>query len=187
MARGPVTSTLTLVVLLAAGCSPASPPAGSATSPAGSPAGPVGSATSPAGSPAGPVGSATSPAGSPAGPVGSAASAPAGVGTGTFRAVAVTENGKPRELVAGTGIELILRDGTLAAYAGCNHLTAEVRVTGAAELVVSGLATTDKACRPALARQDAWLADLLQARPAWSRAGDRHVLRGATAEITFAT
>lgn len=104
-------------------------------------------------------------------------------GQETFEATAISENGRPRPLVADSTIRLVFDGDTITATAGCNELTNRASVADDERLVVSDLITTDKACRADLARQESWLVEFLQAQPSWSRDGDQLVLRTATAEL----
>lgn len=83
----------------------------------------------------------------------------------SFRAVALTDHGRARAIVAGTTI-LITFSGhnRVSARAGCNSGSATGTVV-AHRLVLSGLVTTRIACAPARMSQDAFLASLLTSRP----------------------
>ncbi|MGE5828155.1 MAG: META domain-containing protein [Micromonosporaceae bacterium] len=114
---------------------------------------------------------------------------PAGGGTvaridgRTFLSIAVTENGAPRPLVAGTRISVGFEQGKINANAGCNHLGGEYSVD-AATLVVPQLAMTDMACLPVeRMAQDTWLADLLTGRPSIDLDGDTLVLARGSVEL----
>lgn len=114
---------------------------------------------------------------------GGAGSASAGLPWGrTFLSTSVTEDGRPRDLVAGTRIRLTFRDEQLQAQAGCNHLTGPVTDEDG-HLVVTDLALTEMGCDQARHDQDAWLAGLLSERPEWTLVGDELVLRTGTTEL----
>lgn len=83
----------------------------------------------------------------------------------TFRAVSLTDHGRPRAIVPGTTI-LITFGGhnRLSARAGCNSGSGTGSVV-ADRLVLRGMVTTRMACAPARMSQDAFLASLLTSRP----------------------
>jgi len=83
----------------------------------------------------------------------------------SFRAVSLTDHGRPRAIVPGTTILLTFSGhDRVSARAGCNSGTATGTVV-AHRLVLSGLVTTRIACAPARMSQDAFLASLLTGRP----------------------
>lgn len=100
----------------------------------------------------------------------------------------VTEQGKPRALVEGTNVELSFTgDGRLIARAGCNQMQGPVSLDDG-KLSVAELSTTTMGCPdPELHRQDQWLSDLLDAKPAWKLDGANLVVTGSGAEIVLAT
>ena len=102
-----------------------------------------------------------------------------------FLSTSVTENGVPRDLVAGTRISLDFGErGSLLARGGCNTLVGQGRLDGST-LVLGDLSQTDMGCPDGRGAQDAWLADLLMGRPTLTLTGDELTLtRGATV-ITF--
>jgi heat shock protein HslJ len=103
----------------------------------------------------------------------------------TFLSTAVTEDGKPRPLVAGSRIELTFHDdGRLSARAGCNHLGGPGAVSGD-RLTVTDLSMTEMGCDQPLMAQDTWLADVLTGGLGWRLAGDELVLTGDRVELTL--
>lgn len=100
----------------------------------------------------------------------------------TFVSTSVTEDGRPRALVADTHIRLTFTDGQLQAYAGCNHLSGQVSDEDG-HLAVANLGGTEMGCGPELHDQDAWLTGLLSDRPRWALDGDELVLRAGTTEL----
>jgi heat shock protein HslJ len=84
-----------------------------------------------------------------------------------FASTAVTEDGEPRALVAGTRIRLRFGAGEdLRWYAGCNHFGADVEI--AADIVVVGqIAGTEIGCPAELQEQDEWVAGFLGSDPGW--------------------
>lgn len=106
--------------------------------------------------------------------------------TGDWRSTSVTEDGKPRKLVAGTRVGLQFGDGQLRAQAGCNQMSGAVRFVDG-HLEVAELATTEMGC-PGKGRheQDQWLAEFLGDRPAYTYEGDRLDLSGGATRIELA-
>lgn len=90
----------------------------------------------------------------------------------TFLSTGVTVDGEPFELVDGTSIQLMFRDGgELGASAGCNSIGGTYRIEGGT-LVFSGGGMTEMGCDPERHAQDDWLVDLLGSRPSIDLAGD---------------
>jgi heat shock protein HslJ len=77
---------------------------------------------------------------------------------------AVNDVGAPSPVVAGSTVALTFEGTSLRATTGCNTLTGTVSVVDSS-LVVDGLGGTEMGCEPALMRQEAWVAEMLQARP----------------------
>jgi heat shock protein HslJ len=104
----------------------------------------------------------------------------------TFLSTSVTENGRPRPLVAGTRITLnFVKDGRrLGAQAGCNSMGGPARFAGG-RLVVSDLATTEMGCDPPRHAQDEWLGRFLTSRPEWSRSTSTLTLDDGTTRIVL--
>lgn len=88
-----------------------------------------------------------------------------------YLSVEVTEDGRPRELVAGTRIRLTVSEDQVGASLGCNQLGGRYRLDGDV-LVVDELFTTGMGCDPRRHDQDQWFADLLTSRPTLAVAGD---------------
>ncbi|MEW6476231.1 MAG: META domain-containing protein [Actinomycetota bacterium] len=104
----------------------------------------------------------------------------------TFLSTEVTEDGRPRPLVAGTRITLnFIEDGhRLGAQAGCNSMGGPARSAGG-RMIVSDLATTEMGCDPPRHAQDEWLANFLTSRPEWSRTGSTLTLDNGTTRIVL--
>jgi heat shock protein HslJ len=104
----------------------------------------------------------------------------------TFLSTSVSENGQPKQLVAGTQIRLSFSaDGAnVGAYAGCNHMGGPGRIENG-RLVVGDLAMTMMGCDGGRNEQDAWVAAFLTGRPSFQLTGDELVLAGGTTEIRF--
>jgi heat shock protein HslJ len=102
----------------------------------------------------------------------------------TFLSTAVTENGQPKQLVAGTRILVnFAADGTkIGANAGCNHMGGDARVENG-KLIVGELAQTLMGCDQGRNEQDAWVATLLTAKPTIQLSGAELVIKSATAEV----
>lgn len=116
---------------------------------------------------------------------GGAASPAAGPPWGhTYLSTAVTEQGKPRQLAAGTRIELRFAGGRLVVRAGCNTMQAQAQLEGD-WLVVGEMSVTAMACLSPLGEQDVWVATFLGGRPVWRLTGDELVLDGAGISITL--
>ena len=104
----------------------------------------------------------------------------------TFLSTTVTENGQPKQLVAGTRITLnFVADGhRLGAQAGCNQMGGPASFEGE-HLVVDDMATTEMGCDPPRHAQDEWLARFLTSRPGWSRSGSTLTLDNGTTRIVL--
>lgn len=104
---------------------------------------------------------------------------------GEYLSTAVVEDGKPRELVAGTRVLLAFRDGQISASAGCNSMGGSVEFRDG-RLFRGDFAITEKGCSPArLHEQDAFVADFLARGPAYTLVGSTLELRTETASMTF--
>jgi heat shock protein HslJ len=100
-----------------------------------------------------------------------------------FRAVSLTDHGRPRPIVPGTTIRLSFGvDNHLGARAGCNIGSARGRVV-AHRLILRGMATTRMACAPARMAQDAWVASLLLGRPLFLLTDHRLTLRNGRTQM----
>ena len=73
-----------------------------------------------------------------------------------------------RDIVPGSTIRLSFVDHTVAANGGCNILRGPVAINDD-KLVVGKMASTLKACQPALQAQDEWLASFLTSSPTIKR------------------
>jgi heat shock protein HslJ len=102
-----------------------------------------------------------------------------------FLSTSVTENGVDRPLIEDTRISLAFgEDGQLGASAGCNSMGSNGRIEDGV-LVLDGLWTTEMACPGGRMAQDAWLADVLGARPLLTLAGDELTLSSPTVTIVL--
>lgn len=103
----------------------------------------------------------------------------------TFLSTSVTEDGRPRELAAGTRVSLrFVEDGRLLADAGCNTMAGQVQTRGG-RLSVADLSMTDMGCDAPRHRQDEWLAGFLNAGPAWRLDGANLVLASGPTELVL--
>jgi heat shock protein HslJ len=118
------------------------------------------------------------------------AGASSGLPTGrTFLSTAVTERGAPKQLVAGTRIQLsFIRDhGMFVATAGCNSISGPVSLrNGALVTDVNHTAMTLVGCLiPGLGEQDAWLWTFMTSSPALQLDGDQLTLTTTAVTVTF--
>jgi heat shock protein HslJ len=97
-------------------------------------------------------------------PAGEAASDP--LRGKTFLATAVTEDGKPHELVAEVSVEFT-DDGRLIAQAGCNMMQGQVDTADGKLVVDGGLSMTAIGCDQARHDQDDFVMGVLGASPSW--------------------
>lgn len=102
----------------------------------------------------------------------------------TFLATAVTEDGKPRSLIAELSIEFT-DDGRLIARAGCNMMQGQVDTTDG-KIAVDGLATTEMGCDQARHEQDAFVAGVLSATPAWQLTDEKLTITAGTTTFEMA-
>lgn len=94
----------------------------------------------------------------------------------TFTSTAVTEDGEPRPLVAGTRIRLTFDEKRgLGWRAGCNHFGAKARIT-ADTLLVGQVVGTEIGCPDDLQEQDEWVIDFFDSDPIWRLSDERLVL-----------
>jgi len=101
-----------------------------------------------------------------------------------FTATSVTEEGKPRALVAGTELTVEFGlDGGLGAAAGCNQMVGQVTATADTLDLPETLVSTLKACDEARTAQDTWLTGLLTADPGWRLEGSRLTLTSGDTTI----
>jgi heat shock protein HslJ len=104
----------------------------------------------------------------------------------TFLATAVTEDGAPRALVAGTELSVeFTDDGRLIARAGCNTMQGPVS-TADGELVVDGLSMTEMGCGQPMHEQDSFVASVLTASPSWRLDGDRLTITSGSTTFELA-
>ena len=118
----------------------------------------------------------------------------------TYLSTAVTEDGKPKELVSNTRIRLEFavvpnrnEEGprvydVLRVYAGCNRLGAAVaagELLADGRLWIDGVGSTAKGCRPPRQAQDEWLTKFLVSKPSWHLNGDQLTLTSAGTTITL--
>ena len=105
----------------------------------------------------------------------------------TYLSTAVTEDGKPKQLVGKSQVRLTFTDdGRLIADAGCNSMQSPVD-TGDGKLSMDdNLATTAMGCDAPRHAQDGWLSKILQAEPAWKLETDRLTVTsgGTTISLT---
>lgn len=79
----------------------------------------------------------------------------------TFLSTRVTSDGRPRQLVPGSRIELSFDNGSFSARAGCNAMSGELRVDGDRLVSTGVVAMTEMACDEPLMQQEAWVAKAL--------------------------
>jgi heat shock protein HslJ len=104
----------------------------------------------------------------------------------TFLSTAATEDGQPRQLVAGTRVSLwFTDDGRIVANTGCNTISGSVRLDGGKITVTNDLSITEMGCDPPRHAQDEWLAKLLQATPTWQLDGDQLTVSAGNTELTM--
>jgi heat shock protein HslJ len=105
----------------------------------------------------------------------------------TFLSTAVTEDGKPKQLVPKSRIRLAFtEDGRLIADAGCNSMQSPVD-TGDGKLSLDDqLSVTAMGCDQPRHAQDGWLTKILRSEPAWKLEGDRLTITsgGTTISLT---
>lgn len=104
----------------------------------------------------------------------------------TFIATAVTEDGKPRELLSDTELSMqFTDDGRLITQAGCNTMQGTVS-TADGKLVVDDLGSTAMGCDQAHNEQDAFVSKVLGASPSWQLAEDRLTVTSGTTTLDLA-
>jgi len=109
---------------------------------------------------------------------------PASLQGRVFLAQKVTEGGKPRALVEGSGLMVSFHEGSrIGASAGCNSLGGRYALEGGA-LVLAEAAITEKAC-PNLMDQESWYMGFLESKPSVTQSGDTLVLEGGGTRIEY--
>ncbi|MEI8408211.1 MULTISPECIES: META domain-containing protein [unclassified Kribbella] len=118
----------------------------------------------------------------------------------TYLSTGVTEDGRPKELVAKTRVRLEFAvvpnendEGprvydVLRVFAGCNRLGAAVatgELLADGKLWIDGFGGTARGCDPPLQAQDEWLTGFLISRPSWQVNGDELTLTSAGTTITL--
>ncbi|HET6985916.1 MAG TPA: META domain-containing protein [Kribbella sp.] len=100
----------------------------------------------------------------------------------SYLSTAVTENGEPKQLAPNTRVRLqFTDDGRLVADAGCNSMQAKVSTSGGTLTLKGELAMTMMGCPGPQQGQDAWLANILTAKPTWKLDGSKlDVTAGST-------
>ena len=102
----------------------------------------------------------------------------------SFWSVSITEDGAPRDLVAGTRIQLTFRATELGASAGCNSIGGPFTIDGTT-LVAESFGMTEMGCDPERHAQDDFVAGFLSSRPTITLDGDRLVLTSDSVTIEF--
>ena len=101
-----------------------------------------------------------------------------------FASTSITQDGVEKPLASDQPISIAFADTGIAASAGCNTLVGEATMRGE-ELQVTKLASTRKACDPALMKQDDWLAEFLTDTPVVQMSGNVLVMSTETVAITL--
>jgi heat shock protein HslJ len=102
----------------------------------------------------------------------------------TYVVTAVTEAGRPRDLVDGTEVRVRFDGDRVVLTAGCNTMGGNYRLTGT-RLTVHDLAMTDMGCDQARMDQDTWLAGLF-AGPVELATGDHAALTSGDTVLSLA-
>jgi heat shock protein HslJ len=103
----------------------------------------------------------------------------------TFIATAVTEDGKPRPLVAEVSIQFT-DDGRIIARGGCNMMQGQVDTSGGKIVIDGGLATTEMACAQELHDQDGFVAGVLSGAPSWQLSDDKLTITSGSTVVELA-
>ncbi|TDO68105.1 heat shock protein HslJ [Kribbella sp. VKM Ac-2571] len=119
--------------------------------------------------------------------VGTGGSGTGGSLTGrTFLSTSVTENEKPRPLVAKTQVRLeFTTDGRLSWDAGCNSSQTSVSTSEGKLSLGKEIMSTLIGCMGAQQAQDSWIAGVLSAKPTWKLDGDKLVLSTESTTISL--
>jgi heat shock protein HslJ len=92
----------------------------------------------------------------------------------SYLSTAVTEDGKPKQLVPNSRVRLqFTDDGRLIADAGCNSMQSPVDTDDGKLSLDDQLAVTAMGCDQPGHAQDGWLTTILLSEPAWKLEGDR--------------
>jgi heat shock protein HslJ len=105
----------------------------------------------------------------------------------TYLSTAVTEDGKPKQLVPNSRVRLTFSDdGRLIADASCNSTQSSVDTSNGKLSLGKELATTAMGCDQPRHAQDAWLTKILLSEPTWKLEGDRLTVTsgGTTISLT---
>lgn len=109
----------------------------------------------------------------------------AGLQGRTFLSQSVTEDGAPRQLVAGTQLRLqFFESSRVSASAGCNSLDGTYAIDGDV-FVLSNAGQTAIGCDPALSEQDDWYFGFLSSNPSFELDDDTIVLEGSSVRIEY--
>jgi len=103
----------------------------------------------------------------------------------TFLSVAITDNGAPKVLVAGTRVRLDFKDGAISANVGCNQMGGEFHLDGG-RLILGDIASTAMGCDPLLAAQDTWLMQVLGSKPGVTLVGDNLTIDAGSVVVQLA-
>jgi heat shock protein HslJ len=105
----------------------------------------------------------------------------------TFLAMAVTEDGKPRQLAPQTELSVeFTDDGRLIARAGCNIMQGRVDTADGTLTVDGGLSMTEMGCDAPRHDQDEFVAGVLSASPKWELTDGRLTIRTGTTVFDMA-
>jgi heat shock protein HslJ len=105
----------------------------------------------------------------------------------TFVAMAITDDGQPKQLAPKTELSVeFTKDGRLIARAGCNIMQGKVDTTNGTLTVTGGLATTDMGCDAPRHAQDEFVANVLVATPKWELTNGRLTIRTGTTVLDMA-
>lgn len=88
------------------------------------------------------------------------------------------------ELVAGSSMTLTFADGRIAAYAGCNRMSAQGGIEGSTVELTGPLISTMMHCEGVM-DQERWLAALLEAGPSWKLRDEHLVLTSGENSLTL--
>ncbi|MFG1815555.1 META domain-containing protein [Kribbella sp. NPDC049174] len=118
---------------------------------------------------------------------GNEASAGGSLKGNVYLSTAVTEDGKPKQLVPNSRVRLTFTDdGRLIADAGCNSMQSPVDTGGGQLTMDDEIAQTAMGCDPQRHAQDGWLIKVLQSEPTWKLEADRLTVTsgGTTISLT---